>query len=308
MKKGTTYIVIITSLFNLLFFLLYCNLRMETKEIKRTDDLLIKDISEKQMQYIEAIDYSLGDDFVFMDNNGKVQNVNTVLLNNNRLVLYIDSRNCVSCWQNEIMRLNALCDSINFENRPIIIINNFSPRDITQIKKDYPFQVYSIGSHIDFVPPLTKYNVPFYFILTPDKKVCSPFFPSDKNLGNLTNMYFKYASTITQKTEDEKNLQNEGFIIKNENIDFGKISSRKKISSKFYFKNLCNKPRHLFSCQASCTCIMIDSFSNVVLPNKEGYVAFTTVKNTKGPFHHSILVNTDFTAQPLRLNLMGDCE
>ena len=102
-------------------------------------------LSNKQLQYIEAIEYPLDTNMIFQccdDDSVSLEQLSRL----SHLCLYIDSHHCHSCWKDELHNLADWCDSVEFSSVPILIANNFSMRELRIIQSETDFRIYSIGS------------------------------------------------------------------------------------------------------------------------------------------------------------------
>ena len=269
---------------------------------------LCKNLSNKHFQYMETIEYPLDSNLTFRSNSGESLSVKEIS-RLAHLCLYIDKRHCSSCWKDEIRNLTNWCDSVEFSSAPILIANNFSRRDLKIMQEETILKIYSIGSQLDFLRPLTKFNVPFYFVLSQDGHACSPYFPSNEDMGVYPKRYFVHARNLTKQAKEcEYSEGDDALVLLNENVELGTIPYRKKIDISFKMKNVGKRLCKVLECQPSCSCIMVDSFSSVISPGEIGYVAITTVQNNKGSFQHSVRIKTDFADRPYNVNFMGECK
>ncbi len=300
------YIFIVITLVTSCLYIFNMMYEERADKEKLTEQLHL--LFNKQMQYMESIRYPLGDRFPIISSDGRNMNLDSVV-QHARLALYIDNRNCTSCWKKEIRRLEQICDTLHLSEFPVIIANNFTQRECALIQDDCRFPVYNIGNQPDFLCPLTKFNVPFFCIIEKDMSVRFPYFPGDREADESMRRYFDYvriACAIPREVHGSS--QTHSLFIVNDIIDFGEISVRTKASARFQLQNDGGETCHLLDCMPSCSCILIDSFSRIIPPGSIGYVAFTAIKNTKGSFHHTINIKTDYSSQPILLSFRGECK
>ncbi len=263
-------------------------------------------LADKLLQYVEAIEYPIDSNLHFTNSKEKSFRVSEIS-SYPRVCLYIDGRHCTSCWKDEMRNLKYWNDSARFAIRPIIIANNFSGRELKIIQKQTDFEIYSMGSQINFLPALTKFNVPFYFVME-GGYVCCPYFPSKNDMGDFPVRYFKHISNLTKRMDAKKTGAANALSLLNADVELGTVDFRKKISITYTMKNLGNTICKVFDCQPSCTCIVVDSFSSVIPPGETGYVAITTVQNSKGAFQHSVRIHTDYSREPYEVHFTGVCK
>ena len=265
-------------------------------------------LSNKQLQYIEAIEYPLDNNMIFQccdDDSVSLEQLSRL----SHLCLYIDSHHCHSCWKDELHNLADWCDSVEFSSVPILIANNFSMRELRIIQSETDFRIYSIGSKPEFLCPLTKFNVPFYFVINQEGHVCSPYFPSKEDMGVYPKRYFVHARDLTKQANNKGLSEGKDILVLlNDNVKIGTIPYRKKVNIKFKMRNMGSRPCKVLECQPSCSCIMVDSFSTVIPPGEIGHVSITTVQNNKGSFQHSVRIHTDFMEKPYSVSFMGKCK
>ncbi len=275
-----------------------------------TDELesLCTHLSNKMLQYMEAIDYSIGDEILFVNSKGETKFIKDIS-HLQRVCLYIDSRHCTSCWKDEIRNLSDWCDSVPFSVSPIIIANNFNERELKIMQQGTEYEIYSIGDQVSFLSPLTKFNVPFYFVINQEGHACCPYFPTKSDMGKFPKRYFTHVCSLTSNKNNKAISEGvKKLALLNENVQLGEIPYRKKISIKYKMKNLCNKPCKIFECLPSCSCILVDSFSSVIPPGEIGYLSITTVQNNKGVFDHSVRIHSDFSLRPYEVKFAGVCK
>ncbi len=258
------------------------------------------------LQYLEAIDYPLDSCFNLFCSIDSLDNFKAIS-KKPRIGLYIDARQCTSCWKSEIIRMTRWNDSLHFENSPIIIANNFNLREIKIMQSETEFPIYSLGNVVDFQRPLTKFNTPFFFILN-DGYISRPFFPSELENDVFPAKYLNHISAILKPVNPlNRNIENGDLKIYNPIVRLGKVDVRERKPIVYQLHNNNEEPCMIYNCIPSCSCVVVDSFSTSIPPGGDGFVAITTVQINKGEFKHSVNIQTNFQNQPYSVLFSGYC-
>ena len=260
----------------------------------------------KIVQYMEAIDYPLDSClrlFSYRDSACYFKEISELP----RLGLYIDARQCTSCWKKEIERLSSWADSTQFDSTPIILANNFNPREIKIMQNETELPIFSMGNVMDFMHPLTKFNVPFFFVIG-NGTISRPLFPSEQLSASFYHKYISHVFAIieSRKSEYENNVTS--ITIHNPHLELGKVGMREKKTFVYRLRNNSNKPCVIYRCATSCSCAVVDSFSSAIAAGEEGALVISTVQNNKGTFNHGINIQTNFQEKPYTVTFSGYCE
>lgn len=261
----------------------------------------------KVIQYMEAVEYSVDTCQILLCHNDSLNSM-AMISKQPRIGLYIDARQCTPCWKKELKQLAIWDDSLSFDNTPIIIANNFNMREIKIMQESTKFPIYSIGNILNFLPSLTKFNSPFFFVI--DKgSISRPFFPSEEDPNSLSLKYLKHIDAVLKKKDSENNLGDSiSLIVQNPIVDLGKVRTREKSTIQYSLHNNMIEPCMIYKCVPSCSCIIVDSFSTVIPAGEDGYVCVSTSQINKGDFHYSINLQTSIQNQPYTVEFSGYCE
>lgn len=267
-----------------------------------------RNLSDRMALYAEAIDYPLPVTELVTDSVGRSMCIGDAL-EGAHLALYIDSRQCTSCWKGELERLKVIRDSCPPSISPIVLANNFSTRELRFMRKETDFPVYGIEDDVFFLDPLTKFNLPFFCVVENGERIRMPFYPMDKGMGMVPHMYFKRVSEFCTAAEKEvQSTGSSGLKLLNPNMELGTLKIRTQRAVRYQLVNKGDETCELYGCSPSCSCIVVDSFSTFIAPGDTGYVAISTVQTNQGDFAHSVNVSTSCRTMPYTLSFHGYCE
>ena len=286
----------------------HINERMRlTQESDRFEEIC-RNLYDRMALYAEAIDYPLSPTASVTDSAGKSMRIGEAL-EGSHLALYVDSRQCTSCWKGELERLKIVRDSCPSSVSPIVLANNFSPRELRIMRKETDFPIYGIEDNVYFQQQLTKFNFPFYCVVENGERMRMPFYPMDKDLGEVPRMYFRRVSEYCAAAEKEMMSEGgAGLKLLNPNMELGTLKFRTQRTVRYLVKNTGAEPCAIYSCAPSCSCVLVDSFSTFIAPGDTGYVAISTVQTNRGDFSHSVNVSTSCRTMPYTLSFHGYCE
>lgn len=305
-KNLPLYVLLGVVMFSVVAY--HINERMRlTHESARYKEIC-RNLSDRMALYAEAIDYPLPTTQSLTDSTGRLVRIGDAL-QGSHLALYVDSRQCTSCWKGELERLKILRDSCPPSISPIVLANNFSPRELRIMRKETSFPVYGIENDMFFLNPLTKFNFPFFCVVENGERIRMPFYPMDKDMGEVPRMYFKRVSELCTAVEKENLSTGEkGLKLLNPNMELGTLKVRTQRTIRYQLVNKGDETCELYGCSPSCSCIVVDSFSTFIAPGDTGYVAISTVQTNRGDFAHSVNVSTSCRTMPYTLSFHGYCE
>lgn len=285
----------------LALMLIICHIHWNAKnqlyQVKEQMVNMRETYNNKIIQYSEAIEYEFDD-----------MNNLSLLSNTPRIGLYIDSRNCTSCWKRALKQLSQWNDSLEFENSPLVIANNFNSREIKIMQKGTKISIHSIGDKADFLIPMTQFNVPFFFVLK-DGAITRPLFSLEQMPRELESLYLNHISIILRsKTTRNHSVASSSLTFAKSHVEVGKVELRKKTPIVYQIHNDSDETCLILRCMPSCSCVVVDSFSTAIPAKGDGYIALSTVQLNKGSFSHSINIQTNFQSLPYSVTFAGYCE
>lgn len=263
------------------------------------------------LMYMEAVEYSADSTCDVKDAYGQVSTLRALGVPGGRLFLYIDRAHCTSCWKKDMEVLSALSDMPLCARDMAVVASGFSGRELNIMRQNTTQDIYDAGDGKSLPGALTKFSLPFFFVLTQDGKLALPYFPSKEDDEKFLRNYLALAESRMKKHEvDAQPHSSSGthsLVVENENLDLGGVRIRRKASGEFVLKNVGDTDCVVQQIHPTCSCILIDDYPKVIKAGETGCVRFTTVQTNKGTFHHSIRVQTDSDSEVYSFNFHGVC-
>lgn len=264
------------------------------------------------LQYMEAVEYPADSINAVVDIEGNPCTLRNLCSRKGRFFLYIDRRHCVSCWKKDIEVVSTLTDKPDCVSAMAVVASGFSSRELKIMRRETGLDIYSVGADSAIPHALTKFFLPFFFVLTPDGNLVLPYYPSREDDEKFLRNYLSLVEARLNKAVSFEPVWNgtagRQLAIVNENLDLGEVHVRRKACGTFELRNQGKTDCEIRQIYPSCSCILIDEYTKVIKAGETGRVCFTTVQQYKGKFHHSIQFQTDSEREPYTLVFHGECK
>lgn len=311
MKKKTLLIapaIVITAL--LFTALTYYSGRVSEYEIEhsRLTNSIVR-LEDKLMKQVSAIRYKLPDSTWVYNRQKERVLLASVAETEPRLCLYADRFQCESCWQAELGSLAFYHKKDSGLPAPALLAANYNIREVKLLAQrnntDIPMYV---TEEIPVLQHIARLRKPFFFVLEPGGVVSSVYFPDEQSITSdstyfttIARRYLKTVAPTAQSTGKQK-----GFHIPEADIDLGDIGLRKKQEVVFCLVNDADTACDILDIRLSCSCMMLQSMPQRVLPGETGEIRVDIIQLSKGPFSRTIELRTSSSDAPYMLNIKGN--
>lgn len=311
MRKTPLFIVPAIVLTALLFTsVTYYSGRVSEYEIEqsRLRNSVVR-LEDKLMKQIGAIRYKLPDSIRVYDVQKERVLLSSIADAGPRMCLYADRLQCESCWQAEMSGLAYYRKKESGLPAPVVLAANYNIREVKLLAQrnntDIPMYV---TEEIPVLQHIARLRKPFFFVLEPGGVVSSVYFPDEQFIESdslyfrtIARQYLKTVAPTAQGTGRQK-----GFHIPETDIDLGDIGLRKKQEVVFSLVNDADTACDMLDIRLSCSCMMLQSMPQRVLPGETGEIKVDIIQLSKGPFSRTIELRTSSSDVPYMLSIKGN--
>lgn len=311
-RRITTFAAVIVFLSAVLFTAItyYTDIVNEQDiEISKLTNTAVR-LEDKLMKQVEAIRYKLPDSTRVCNSQKEKVNLISLVEDGPRIGLYIDRLQCEPCWQAELNGLAYYLQKTEGLPQPFVLAANYNVREVKLLAQrnatDIPMY---ITDELEALNHISKLRKPFFFVLEPDGTVASVYYPDEQSIAS-DSIYFntiarKYRKTAKPvATHQEQNGQQSLHILK-EKIDIGEVGMRKKKEVVFQLANEGKEACDIYDIRMSCTCLMLKSMPQVILPGETGEIRVNFLSTSKGRFSRTLQLTTSTRNLPYTLTIVG---
>lgn len=309
MKKNSLFIAFVAVLAALLFTLVtYYNGIINEHEIqhsKQTNSIVR--LEDKLMKQVSAIRYTLPDSTWVYNKRKERIRLASIAEEEPRIGLYIDRYQCESCWQAELGSLTHYLKKETDLPAPIILAANYNIREIKLLaqRNNTSVPMY-ITEEIAALQHIGRVRKPFFFILEPGGVIASVYYPDEQSVESDSIYFSTIARQYRKKAIARHPATKKGFHILQERIDIGTIGLRKKKEVVFKLENNSDKPCDIHDIRMSCTCMMLKTMPQRILPGETGEIRIDILSLSKGPFNRTLQLTTSCSEEPYILAIQGN--
>ncbi len=266
-------------------------------------------LEDKLLKQVSAIRYTLPDSTWVYNTRKERVRLASIAEEEPRIGLYIDRFQCESCWQAELGSLTYYLKKESELPEPIVLAANYNIREIKLLaqRNDTSIPMY-ITEEIAPLQHIGRVRKPFFFVLEPGGVIASVYYPDEQSVesdsiyfSTIARQYRKKAPKTARQPAPEK-----GFHILEEKINIGEIGLRKKKEVVFRLENNSDKPCDIYDIRMSCTCMMLKSMPQNILPGETGEIRVDFLSLSKGHFSRTIQLTTSYRETPYTLTIQGN--